>query len=164
MKIAIDTIADATTIQWGERAAGRSREVRGAGKGVRLLLGSTGAVVGVEILGWSTRTVDPTDVQLSIHGADNAELLASTDPLAQALAALATTDPIAPADTRGRPTRNGQPMIPAVEAAQALGLDRSWLNRLMNSGKLRAEKIRGGWWTTPEWIEAFEHRTAAARY
>ncbi len=117
----------------------------------------------MEILGWSGRTSDTTDIQLSVHGAEDAQLLTAEDPLARALASAAAAAPRARVDRSGRPTRGGRPMIPATEAAQILGLDRSWLNRLMNGGRLRAEKIGGSWWTTQKWIDDFERRPAAAR-
>jgi hypothetical protein len=50
---------------------------------VRLLLSAAGDVVGVEVLGWSQRTADPSEVAVRVAGA--AEVIPDDDPLALAV-------------------------------------------------------------------------------
>ena len=151
MKVSIDLVADAASLVWGERTGG-STGVDVPGRGVRLMLSAAGDVVGVEVLGWSQRATDPSDVVVRITGV--ADVLDDDDPLAMALAASA-----APVTTRdGRPADDsGQPMVSVREAAARIGKDRSWITRQLNSGTLRGRKIGNEWWTTDQWIEDYLH-------
>lgn len=44
------------------------------------------------------------------------------------------------------------------EAATALGVHRSRVLRLINDGRLKAEKRGRDWWIEPEALEAVRHR------
>ena len=149
MKVSIDLVADAASLVWGERTGG-STGVDVPGRGVRLMLSDVGDVVGVEVLGWSQRTTDPSDVTVRVTGV--ADVLDDDAPLARALAA-----PASPVTTRGgRPVDDtGQPMVSVREAAARIGKDRSWITRQLNAGTLRGRKIGSEWWTTDRWIEDY---------
>ena len=155
MNVTIDLVADAASMVWGERAKKGSKVVEVPGKGVRLLLSAAGDVVGVEVLGWSGRTADPSEVAVRVAGV--AEVLNETDPLVAALAELAA----APNVQAGRPVdEHGQAMLGVREAAELIGKDRSWITRQLNSGALRGRKIGSEWWIARNW--AIEYRDKAA--
>ena len=155
MNVTIDLVADAASMVWGERAKGASKVVEVPGRGVRLLLSAAGDVVGVEVLGWSGRTADPSEVAVRVAGV--AEVVNATDPLAAALAELAA----APNVWAGRPVdEHGQAMLGVREAAELIGKDRSWITRQLNSGALRGRKIGSEWWIARNW--AIEYRDKAA--
>lgn len=107
-----------------------------------------GDIVGFEVLGWSQRTEDPTDVAVAVHAADSSKTLPTDHPFAVALAG-----PGVETDAEHRPTHDGQPMITPGEAARLIGKERSWLSREMSAGRLRAMKIGGTWWTSSDWVE-----------
>jgi len=153
MNVNIDLVADAAAMVWGERAKGASTVVDVPGRGVRLLLSATGDVVGVEVLGWSQRTADPSEVAVRVAGA--AEVIPDDDPLALALAA-APAGP-GPVTSAGRPVDDdGKPMLNVREAAELIGKERSWITRQLTSGALRGRKIGNEWWTTLAWVNAYK--------
>ncbi len=156
MKVDIDLVSDAATLQWAPRTSGASRLVNTHGRGVRLLLNEAGDVVGVEVLGWSRRTHEPADVQVHIHTGESAEVAPDDDPLVVALNAAQTHT-----DLSGRPLEAGVAMLSLAEAAAALELERSWLSRELNAGRLRGRKIGREWWTTREWLGEYRARRAA---
>jgi hypothetical protein len=53
-------------------------------------------------------------------------------------------------------------MISLGEAVRALKLERSWLSRELNAGRLRGQKIGREWWTTRDWLQQYRERRAAA--
>jgi hypothetical protein len=158
VKIEIDLAADAATVQWAPRSKGSSRLVNTDGRGVRLLLNERGDVVGVEVLGWSDRADAPADVDVRIHTGQSVEVVAGDDPLAVALNTARTAT-----DAHGRPLHAGVPMLSLAEAARSLKLERSWLSREVNAGRLRAQKVGREWWTTRDWLGQYKERRAAAR-
>jgi hypothetical protein len=109
-----------------------------------------GDVVGFELLGWSHRTDDPTEVAVAVHAADSAEQLPKRHPLTQALSRASIET-----DASHRPIQDGEPMITLAEAADLTGKERSWLSREMKSGNLRALKIGRTWWTSQSWIDSY---------
>ena len=155
MDVTIDLVADAAAMVWGKRAAGASRTVDVPGRGVRLMLSEAGDVVGVEVLGWSARTADPSAVAVRVSGV--AEVLAAADPLARA--AMAAAPPAT--SPAGRPVDDdGRPMLTVREAAALIGRERSWITRQLHAGALRGRKIGNGWWTTKAWCDAYLARPA----
>lgn len=158
MNVTIDLVADAASMVWGDRSKGASKLVDVPGKGVRLLLSAAGDVVGVEVLGWSGRTADPSEVAVRVAGV--AEVLNESDPLAAALAELET----APDVPAGKPVdEHGQPMLGVREAAELIGKDRSWITRQLNSGALRGRKLGSEWWIARNWAIEYRDRTTSAR-
>jgi len=90
------------------------------------MLSAAGDVVGIEVLGWSERTADPSEVAVRVAGV--ADVLAEDDPLARALAG-GLTVPVS-TSSAGRPVDDaGQPMITVREAAEIIGRERSWITR-----------------------------------
>ena len=157
MKLEIDLVADAATFVWGDRAEGRSTVTEVPGRGARLLLNAAGDVVGVEVLGWSYRTADPSDVQVRVIGVG--EVLEDDDSLALALTAPASEIVTTPA---GRPVDEaGMPMFSAPEAAAIIGQERSWISRQLNTGRLRGRKVGRQWWVTQQWIDDYRQRISA---
>ncbi len=157
MNVTIDLVADAASMVWGDRAKGASQVVDVPGKGVRLLLSVAGDVVGVEVLGWTGRTADPADVAVRVAGV--AEVLDDDDPLAAALAELATI----PAVSAGKPVaEDGQVMLSVREAAELIGKERSWITRQLNSGALRGRKIGSEWWIARPWALEYRDRAPAS--
>ncbi|SDP33640.1 hypothetical protein SAMN04515671_3776 [Nakamurella panacisegetis] len=157
MNVTIDLVADAASMVWGERAKGASQVVDVPGRGVRLLLSAAGDVVGVEVLGWSQRTADPSEVAVRVAGV--AEILDDSDPLAVALAELDA----APQVPVGKPVdEHGQPMLGVREAAELIGKDRSWIIRQLNAGALRGRKIGSEWWIAKDWAIEYRDRTGPA--
>ncbi len=155
MNVTLDLVADAASMVWGDRAKGASKVVDVPGRGVRLLLSAAGDVVGVEVLGWSARTADPSEVAVRVVGV--AEVLDVSDPLALALAELEAV----PAVSVGKPVdERGQPMLGVREVAELLGKDRSWIIRQLNSGALRGRKIGSEWWIAQDWAIDYRDRTA----
>lgn len=123
---------------------------------MRLLLSAAGDVVGVEVLGWSSRTADPSEVAVRVAGV--AEVL-DEDPLAAALAELDA----APDVPAGKPVdEHGQPMLGVRAAAELIGKDRSWIIRQLNSGALRGRKVGSEWWIARDWAIEYRDRTPAA--
>lgn len=158
MKVDIDLAADALSVEWGRRSRAGSQVFSRPGKrGLRLYFSDDGDVVGFEVLGWSARTADPTDVSVSIHAAHSAETLSPDDQLVRALGAASVET-----NSANRPLQNGQPMLTLAEAALLIGKERSWLSREMSSGKLLALKIGRTWWTTRSWVDAYREERAAA--
>ncbi|PZS27960.1 MAG: hypothetical protein DLM58_18045 [Pseudonocardiales bacterium] len=154
MNVTIDLVADAAAFVWGERAKGASATADVPGRGVRLMLSAAGDVVGVEVLGWSERTADPSEVAVRIAGV--ADVLAEDDPLAVALAG-GLVGPVS-TSTAGHPVDDaGQPMITVREAAQIIGRERSWITRQLHAGALRGRKIGNEWWTTRAWALEYRH-------
>jgi len=154
MKVTIDLVADAAAFVWGERAKGASTTAEVPGRGVRLMLSAAGDVVGIEVLGWSARTADPSEVAVRVAGV--ADVLAEDDPLARALAG-GLTAPVS-TSSAGRPVDDGgQPMITVREAAQIIGRERSWITRQLHAGALRGRKIGNEWWTTRDWALHYRH-------
>ena len=157
MDVTIDLFADAAAMVWGKRAVGASKTVDVPGRGVRLMLSEAGDVVGVEVLGWSARTADPSEVAVRVAGV--AEVLANDDPLARALAAMAAAPPAT--SPAGRPVDDdGRTMLSVREAAALIGKERSWITRQLNAGALRGRKIGNEWWTTRAWCDAYRARPA----
>jgi len=153
MNVTIDLVADAAAFVWGERAKGASTTTDVPGRGVRLMLSAAGDVVGIEVLGWSGRTADPSEVAVRVAGV--ADVLTDDDPLALALAGGLIT-PIS-TSSAGRPIDEaGQPMITAREAARIIGRDRSWITRQLHAGVLRGRKIGNEWWTTAVWAQEYQ--------
>jgi len=151
MRVDIDLVADALSVGWGRRGRASSQVIGRPGRqGARVLYSERGDVVGFEVLGWSTRAQDPTEVAVSVHAASSAEVLSVDDELAKALAA-ATVE----TDQEHRPIQNGQPMITLAEAALLIGRERSWLSREMTAGRLLALKIGRTWWTSRSWVDAY---------
>lgn len=158
MNVTIDLVADAASMVWGNRAKGASKVVDVPGRGVRLLLSAGGDVVGVEVLGWSGRTADPSEVAVRVAGV--AEVLNESDPLAAALAELEA----APDVPAGKPVdEHGQPMLGVRDAAELIGKDRSWITRQLNSGALRGRKLGSEWWIARDWAIEYRDRTTSAR-
>jgi hypothetical protein len=151
MKVDIDLAADAVSVAWAPRARAHSQVVGQPGRaGARMYFNESGDVVGFEILGWSHRTDDPTDVAVMVHTADSAETLSKRHSLAQAL-----SRPSIETDASHRPIQDGEPMITLAEATELTGRERSWLSREMKSGNLRALKIGRTWWTSRSWIDSY---------
>ncbi len=167
MKVDIDLVADAASIEWAPRARGLSQIIRkGNRPGVRVHFNEVGDVVGLEVLGWSRRTDAPTDVDVKLHGLDSPQTLGADHSLVRALkeSGLET-------DVQNRPIQGGKPMLSLPEAARLTGKERSWLSREMASGRLQAMKIGRSWWTSQEWIQSYmqgrdqvrQQKRAAAR-
>lgn len=153
MKVDIDLAADALSVEWATRARAASQLVGRPGRpGARVHFNEAGDVVGFEVLGWSQRTEDPTDVAVAVHAADSSETLQADHPLARALASSGLQT-----DAEHRPMHDGQPMITLGEAARLIGKERSWLSREMSAGRLRAMKIGRTWWTSSDWVESYLH-------
>jgi hypothetical protein len=151
MKVDIDLVADALSVQWAPRARAASQIVGRPGRpGVRVHFNEAGDVVGFEALGWSRRTEDPTGVEVVVHAGDSVETLAGDHPLARALAGTNLET-----DADHRPMHDGAPMITLAEAARMVGRERSWLSREMGAGRLQALKIGRTWWTSPDWVERY---------
>jgi hypothetical protein len=86
MRVEIDQTADAASIQWAPRARAASQVVgRPGGRGVRLYFNDAGDVVGLEVLGWSTRTDTPAEVQVVVQPSQAGELLDGEHALARGL-------------------------------------------------------------------------------
>ena len=151
MRVDIDLVADALSVGWGRRGRASSQVIGRPGRqGARVHYNDGGDVVGFEVLGWSTRAEDPTEVAVSVHAESSAEVLSFDDELVKALAA-ATVE----TDQEHRPLQNGQPMITLAEAALLIGKERSWLSREMTAGRLLALKIGRTWWTSQSWVDAY---------
>jgi hypothetical protein len=87
MRVEIDQTADAASIQWAPRARAASEVVAKPGRrGVRLFFDDAGDVVGLEVLGWSTRTDAPAEVQVVVQPAQAGEVFGEEHPFARALA------------------------------------------------------------------------------
>ena len=153
MKVDIDLAADAVSVGWAPRSRAHSQIVGRSGRaGARIYFNEAGDVVGFELLGWSHRTDDPTEVAVAVHAADSGEQLPKRHPLTQAL-----SRPSIETDASHRPIQGGEPMITLAEAAELTGKERSWLSREMKSGNLRALKIGRTWWTSQSWIDSYTH-------
>jgi hypothetical protein len=151
MKVDIDLAADAATLVWGRPEQAASQVVRRPGRrGVRLFFNADGDVVGLEVLGWSQRVEQPTDVEVAVHPRDSAQRLTDDDPLAQAFARASIET-----DDDHRPFHEGRRMLTLAEASALIGHERSWVSREMASGRLHATKIGRTWWTSPEWVAAY---------
>lgn len=151
MKVNIDLAADALSVEWATRARATSQIVGQPGRpGARVHFNEAGDVVGFEVLGWSQRTEDPTDVAVAVHAADSSDTLPADHPLAKALGRSSVET-----DAEHRPMHDGQPMITLAEAARVIGKERSWLSREMSAGRLHAMKIGRTWWTSTEWVESY---------
>jgi hypothetical protein len=84
MNIDIDQAADAVLISWAPRAPGRSVVGTFGGKSVRLLLNDANDVVGIEVLGWSTRTEQPLALTVNVTTGADSEILGAQHPLTNA--------------------------------------------------------------------------------
>lgn len=151
MKVDIDLAADVLSVEWAARSRAASQLVGRPGRpGARVHFNEAGDVVGFEVLGWSQRTEDPTDVAVAVHAADSADTLAADHPLVEALGSSSVET-----DAEHRPIHDGEPMITLAEAARLIGKERSWLSREMSAGRLRAMKIGRTWWTSSDWVESY---------
>jgi hypothetical protein len=159
MKVSIDLAADAAKMQWAPRARGRSYVVEVDGRGVRLLQNEQGDVVGVEVLGWSTRSEVIASVEVAVVGLEQAEVLDGDSDFGQQLLAKDLA-----MDEDGRPLHEGRPMLSLTEAAKILELDRSWVSREVSKGRLESLRVGSQAWTTEQWVAAYkEYRDSKAK-